>query len=266
VDLLQKLMPNVEVSTVDSYQGQEGDVVIISTVRTKKTGFVDDAQRLNVALTRAKRILRVVGDLDFFLSLGEKSTLRALALYSKDNGFVVSPFDIEDEQHGECDDVKKISVKDKDAVRLAGVLEAQKVEGDRAKQDMTGVVDNHREPSVHLEAIAEALIIVQGNEATTTEVSNAESGDEDTHSSKCDRTKQDVGQFHGELEIAMPPSVDNHREEPVHLELMKEALSVEGNEATATTTQVSNSKSGEDDDAQSSKLAWPKWLPWRTRR
>eukprot|EP00957_Ditylum_brightwellii_P186955 14237806-Ditylum_brightwellii.AAC.1 len=35
------------VSTVDSYQGQEADVVIISTVRTKKIGFVDDPQRLN---------------------------------------------------------------------------------------------------------------------------------------------------------------------------------------------------------------------------
>jgi hypothetical protein len=105
VDLLQKLLPNVEVSTVDSYQGQEGDVVIISTVRTKKTGFVDDAQRLNVALTRAKRILRVVGDLDFFLSLGEKSTLRALALYAKENGYVVSPFDVENED-GECADIE----------------------------------------------------------------------------------------------------------------------------------------------------------------
>jgi energy-coupling factor transporter ATP-binding protein EcfA2 len=93
VNVLQKLLPSVEVSTVDSYQGQEGDVVIISTVRTKKAGFVDDAQRLNVALTRAKRILRVVGDLDFFLSLGKKSTLRALALYAKNNGLVVSPFD-----------------------------------------------------------------------------------------------------------------------------------------------------------------------------
>jgi hypothetical protein len=156
-------------------------------------------------------------------------------------------------------------------------LEAQKVEGDRAKQDtgrlqseleipMPGVVSNHCEPSVHLEAIAEALIIVQGNEATTTEVSKPKSGDDDTHSSNCDRAKQDMGQFQGELEIAIPPSVDNHREEPVHLEAMEEALIVQGNEATATTTHVSNSKSGEDNDAHSSKLAWPKWLPWRSSR
>jgi hypothetical protein len=178
-------------------------------------------------------------------------------------------------QHKVQCDVKKISVEDEDVARLAGVLEAQKVEGDRAKQDtgrlqseleipMPGVVSNHCEPSVHLEAIAEALIIVQGNEATTTEVSKPKSGDEDTHSSNCDRAKQDMGQFQGELEIATSPSVDNHREEPGHIEAMEEALIVEGNEAT--TKEVSNSKSGEDEDAHSSKLAWPKWLPWRSSR
>jgi hypothetical protein len=70
---------SVDVSTVDAFQGQEGDIVILSTVRTKAAGFVDDRQRLNVALTRAKRILRVVGDTRFFLTLSGSSTLRALA-------------------------------------------------------------------------------------------------------------------------------------------------------------------------------------------
>lgn len=72
-----------DVATVDSFQGQEGDIVIVSTVRTKSVGFTDDAHRLNVALTRAKRILRVVGDADFFLSLGSDSVLRQLAAFAK---------------------------------------------------------------------------------------------------------------------------------------------------------------------------------------
>ena len=67
------------VSTVDSFQGQEGEIVIISTVRTKRVGFVDDPQRLNVALTRAKRVLRIVGKLNFFQKLPESSTLRKLS-------------------------------------------------------------------------------------------------------------------------------------------------------------------------------------------
>ena len=72
----------LEVNTVDSFQGQEGDVVVLSTVRTHKVGFVDDRQRLNVAVTRAKSVLRVVGDAKFFSSLSQSSTLRALVEFS----------------------------------------------------------------------------------------------------------------------------------------------------------------------------------------
>ena len=65
----------VNVSTVDSFQGQEGEIVVVSTVRTQQVGFVDNDQRLNVALTRAKRVLRLVGDAPFFKQLQENSTL-----------------------------------------------------------------------------------------------------------------------------------------------------------------------------------------------
>ena len=79
---------NIEVSTVDSFQGQEGDIVVISTVRTKHVGFVDDRRRLNVALTRAKRVLRVVGDVSFFRTLPIRSTLRALAEICEHWGYI----------------------------------------------------------------------------------------------------------------------------------------------------------------------------------
>ena len=74
----EKNIKNWSVSTVDSFQGQEADIVIMSTVRTKAIGFIDDRQRLNVALTRAKRVLRIVGCRDLFNSLGKNSTLRKL--------------------------------------------------------------------------------------------------------------------------------------------------------------------------------------------
>lgn len=76
-----KKVTGVEISTVDSFQGQEADIVILSTVRAMHPGFVDDSQRLNVALTRAKRVLRIVGDLSFFLGLGPGSTLKSLAKF-----------------------------------------------------------------------------------------------------------------------------------------------------------------------------------------
>jgi regulator of nonsense transcripts 1 len=58
-------MTEVQVGTVDSFQGQETDLVLFSSVRSnllREMGFLRDARRLNVAITRAKRGLIVVGD------------------------------------------------------------------------------------------------------------------------------------------------------------------------------------------------------------
>jgi senataxin len=59
-----KSSSTVHISTIDGYQGKESDFVLISCVRAiKNIGFLSDAQRLNVAITRAKNRCWVLGNL-----------------------------------------------------------------------------------------------------------------------------------------------------------------------------------------------------------
>ncbi|NWR68790.1 ZGRF1 protein, partial [Centropus unirufus] len=53
----------VQVSTVDAFQGAEKEIVVLSCVRSRQMGFIDSEKRMNVALTRAKRHLLIVGNL-----------------------------------------------------------------------------------------------------------------------------------------------------------------------------------------------------------
>lgn len=55
----------LSINTIDSFQGQERDVVVISLVRSNERneiGFLSDYRRMNVAITRAKKKLIVIGD------------------------------------------------------------------------------------------------------------------------------------------------------------------------------------------------------------
>ena len=56
-----KTLSSVQVSTVDAFQGAEKDVIILTVCRTDQLGFSVSPKRLNVAITRAKRHLIVLG-------------------------------------------------------------------------------------------------------------------------------------------------------------------------------------------------------------
>ncbi|XP_014907512.1 putative helicase mov-10-B.1 isoform X3 [Poecilia latipinna] len=71
-DLVKEDLENVLVGTVEIFQGKESDVILMSTVRSNPSltepnqhfslGFVKDEKRFNVAMTRARNLLVVVGD------------------------------------------------------------------------------------------------------------------------------------------------------------------------------------------------------------
>ncbi len=75
VKLLKELFEDIEtdeyikgitsVNTIDSFQGQERDVIYISLVRSNEkgiVGFLSEIRRMNVAMTRAKKKLVIIGD------------------------------------------------------------------------------------------------------------------------------------------------------------------------------------------------------------
>ncbi len=66
VQLMQEMLPSqIEIGSVDGFQGREKEAVIISLVRSNtksNVGFLAETRRMNVALTRARRKLIVIGD------------------------------------------------------------------------------------------------------------------------------------------------------------------------------------------------------------
>jgi DNA polymerase III delta prime subunit len=67
VRLLRELLPlaGLEIDSVDGFQGREKEAVVISLVRSNpagEIGFLADVRRMNVAMTRARRKLLMVGD------------------------------------------------------------------------------------------------------------------------------------------------------------------------------------------------------------
>lgn len=60
-----KVLKDVEINSIDGFQGREKEAVILSLVRSNADGaigFLSDTRRMNVAMTRARRKLIVIGD------------------------------------------------------------------------------------------------------------------------------------------------------------------------------------------------------------
>lgn len=75
---------DLDFRTVDSYQGAEADIVIISMTRTDEYRFTDDLNRLNLVLTRARQLRIVVGDEELLVGDKQKARdLRALEMWKR---------------------------------------------------------------------------------------------------------------------------------------------------------------------------------------
>ena len=83
----------ININTVDAFQGQERDVIAISFVRSNdksEVGFLGDVRRTNVAMTRAKKKLIMIGD---SATLGSHPFYNDLLDYVQNGGFYKSAFE-----------------------------------------------------------------------------------------------------------------------------------------------------------------------------
>ncbi len=91
-DILPK---EIRISTIDSFQGQEKEIVIISLVRSNDDGdigFLKDYRRMNVAITRAKEKLYVIGD---SATIGADPFYNAFLNYAEKHGEYRSVWEFE---------------------------------------------------------------------------------------------------------------------------------------------------------------------------
>lgn len=96
-------MVDVQVETVDGFQGQERDFIVLTLVRSNQEGeigFLSDKRRLNVAVTRCKRGLVVVGDSQNF---GRDKFFRQFFRFLEDRAYVVDPETLKMLMAGPCD-------------------------------------------------------------------------------------------------------------------------------------------------------------------
>jgi ATP-dependent RNA/DNA helicase IGHMBP2 len=82
------------VKTIDGFQGQECDIIYISLVRSnshQEIGFLNDIRRMNVAITRARQKLVVIGD---SATIGNHPFYKAFIDYCEKNGYYRSAWEL----------------------------------------------------------------------------------------------------------------------------------------------------------------------------
>ncbi|MBI2730258.1 MAG: AAA family ATPase [Sphingobacteriales bacterium] len=80
------LSSSLRISTIDSFQGQEKEIILLSLVRSNEDGdigFLKDYRRMNVAITRAREQLVVIGD---SATIGADKFYHSFLSYAEQNG------------------------------------------------------------------------------------------------------------------------------------------------------------------------------------
>lgn len=92
-ELNTEKVSELRIRTIDGFQGEECDIIYISLVRSnsdQQIGFLNDLRRMNVAITRAKKKLIVIGD---SATIGSNPFYKSFIEYCEKNGYYRSAWE-----------------------------------------------------------------------------------------------------------------------------------------------------------------------------
>ena len=86
---------NVWANTIDAFQGDEEDIIIYCMTRSvKKTNYFSDSARLNVAFSRSKNLLIIVGSTLYLQKYGSGHILSSVYNYIRENGRIIPYYEL----------------------------------------------------------------------------------------------------------------------------------------------------------------------------
>jgi len=197
----------LEINSVDAYQGREKEVIILSMVRSNdanEIGFLIEERRLNVAITRARSHLVVVGDSGTITK--ESKALESFIDYCYANGDVVTASDYLDRLH-KFDDLN-IEMKGKSIVATASGKD-KKGKGGKVKQKQPNKSTNRKKTDVK-------TALTAGENGETKNGEGAKNNDENSErkkhhsSSNYIRNKEIEAELQAKLEAFAADSDEMH--------------------------------------------------------
>ncbi|CAI5731720.1 unnamed protein product [Peronospora destructor] len=200
---------SIEVNTVDGFQGREKDVIVFSCVRSSRhggIGFLRDIRRLNVAITRARFCLYIIGDVS---TLVRDETWAALIKSARDRKLIIRT-----EGQGFPDVVKTLA-----GDKYRELAEHYKLMHEKAARKSTSIV----KPTVNVPAVIikpELIDETKDVKANDTMKSSIEArcahedkGEEVNDDKASHSNKPSSGSFKREsrLELSVNQALDSHK-------------------------------------------------------
>jgi ATP-dependent RNA/DNA helicase IGHMBP2 len=164
---LRDQYPQLEVRSVDGFQGREKEAVILSLVRSNpsgEVGFLAESRRLNVAITRAKRHVAIIANVE---TVSHNAVLKGLAEHLEAKGEVRSAMQYEHlVQKVDISRPEGLQLTLKDTIEVPSKTKKAKAAAARKKASTKKVVESAKiKKGGHVHQLENKLELTEDNES-----------------------------------------------------------------------------------------------------